>query len=162
MGDDADSDGPDHGRIVADADVLAADVLVGDAAREALDYVREHSWLELVVTEPLLDDAEAIIGLLADSALAGDWRAKVEASAVVVEQPEGDHPALAAAYHGDAAHLISFDDRLRSAQAGANLRQHMDVSVRSPAAFTTVFDPEMAYELLFDGEYPAPDSDPRG
>lgn len=160
MRDDADS-APDHRRIVADADVLAADVLVGDAAREALDHVREHSWLELVVTEPLVDDAEAVIGRLADSALAGDWRVTVEASAVVVEQPQGDHPALAAAYHGNAAHLISFDDRLRSAQAGANLRQHMDVSVRSPAAFATVFDPEGVYELLFDGEYPGPDSDPR-
>ena len=152
---------PDHGRIVADADVLAADLLVGGAAREALDHVRRHSWLDLVATERLLDDAEAVVADLADPDLAADWRRPVAESAVLVDQPEGDHPALAAAYRGDAAHLLSLDDRLRSPQAGANLRGVMDVSVRSPDAFATVFDPAAVYELLFDDEYPGPDRDPR-
>jgi predicted nucleic acid-binding protein len=153
---------PNHARVVADADVLAADLLVGDAAREALDHLRRHSWLELVVTEPLLADAEAVITDLADDALAADWRAKTEETAVVVDQPEGDHPALAAAYRGDAAHILTFEDRLQSAQAGANLKRHMSVSVRSPDAFARVFDPEGVYELLFEDAYPGPDSDPRG
>ena len=48
---------PGHARVVADADVLAADLLVGGSAREALDIVRRHSWLEFVVTDSLLNDA---------------------------------------------------------------------------------------------------------
>lgn len=151
----------DHGRIVADADVLAADLLVGGAARDALDHVRRHSWLDLVATEPLLDDAEAVVADLADADLAMDWRRTLEEFAVVVDQPEGDHPALAAAYRGEAAHVVSMDERLRSPEAGANLRGAMDVSVRSPDAFASVFDPSGVYELLFDDEYPGPDRDPR-
>lgn len=153
--------GPDQTRIVADADVLAADLLVGDAAREALDHLRRHSWLELVVTDALLDDAEAVIAALADAALAADWRAKTEESAVVVDQPEGDHPALAAAYRGDAAHLITLDGRLQSVETGANLKGVMDVSVRSPDAFARVFDAAGVYRLVFEDSYPGPDRDPR-
>ncbi len=155
------ADAPDSRRIVADADVLAADLLVGGAAREALDVLRRHAWLELVATEPLLADAEAVVVDLADETLAADWRHRVDEWAVLVEQPAGDHPALAAAYRGDATHIISFDDRLRSARAGANLRGVMDVSVRSPAAFTTVFDPAAVYEVAFEQPYPGPDRDPR-
>ncbi|WP_254839985.1 DUF7384 family protein [Natronomonas marina] len=154
--------GPDPTRVVADADVLAADLLVGGAARAALDHLRRHSWLELVVTEELLADAEAVVAALADDELASDWRATVEAWAVVVDQPSGDHPALAAAYRGGAVHLLSLDGRLQSAEAGANLRGVMDVSVRSPDAFATVFDPAAVYELAFGEAYPGPDRDPRG
>lgn len=151
----------DHGRIVADADVLAADLLVGGAARDALDHVRRHSWLDLVATGPLLDDAEAVVADLADADLAGEWRARLDEVAVVVDQPEGDHPALAAAYRGGAAHVVSMDERLQSPAAGANLRGAMDVSVRSPDAFATVFDPAGVYDLLFADGYPGPDRDPR-
>lgn len=152
---------PDHTRIVADADVLAADLLVGDAAREALDHVRRHSWLELVVTDALLDDAASVIAELADGELAADWRTKIENDAAVVEQPEGDHPALAAAYRGDAAHLITFDGQLQTAETGANLKGVMEVSVRSPDAFAQVFDPAGVYEHVFEESYPGPDCDPR-
>lgn len=151
----------DHARIVADADVLAADLLVGEAAREALDHLRSHSWLELVVTDPLLDDAEAVIADLSDDELAADWRAKLEAEAVVVDQPEGDHPALAAAYRGDAAHVLTLDGHLQSVEAGSNLKGVMDVSIRSPDAFAQVFDPAGLYEHLFEDAYPGPDRDPR-
>lgn len=153
--------GADPTRIVADADVLAADLLVGGPARDALDILRANSWLDLVVTEPLLDDAEAVIRELADETLAGDWRDRVEAWATLVDQPAGDHPALAAAYRGDATHVLTFDDRLRSARAGATLRGVMDVSVRSPDAFAAVFDPESVYEYVFDEPSPGPDRDPR-
>ena len=153
--------GPGHARVVADADVLAADLLVGGSAREALDIVRRHSWLESVVTDPLLSDAETVVADLADDGLAADWRRLLEERAVVVEQPAGDHPALAAAYRGEAAHLLSLDGRLRSPEAGTNLRGVMDVSVRSPDAFVSVFDPAAVYELLFEEPYPGPDRDPR-
>ena len=152
---------PNHARVVADADVLAADLLVGGTAREALDHLRRHSWLELVVTEPLLDDAEAVIAELADVQFASEWRERVETWATVVDQPPDDHPALAAAYRSGAVHLISMDDRLQSARAGAELGAHMTVSVRSPDAFARVFDPESVYELVFEEPYPGPDRDPR-
>lgn len=151
----------DYRRIVVDADVLAADVLCGGPSRAVMDHLRNHSWLELVVTPVLLDDAEAILSGLADDQLATDWRATVDSwdQVHVVDQPPGDHPALAAAYRGDALHVVSMKDTLQSAQAGVGLRDHMDVSVRSPKAFDTVFDPAAVYEMVYGESYPGPDAD---
>jgi len=155
-------DRPDAARVVADADVLAADLLVGGAAREALDHVRSHSWLELVASDRLLADTEAIVATLADRELAADHRERLARERVPVDQPAGDHPALASAYRGRAAHLLSFDQRLRSARAGMRLRPQLSVSVRSPEAFARLFDPAALYEALEGGPYPGPDVDPRG
>jgi len=152
---------PNPARFVADADVLAADLFVDGAAREALDLARAHSWVTLVASDPLLDDAQAIVEHCADELLAADWRDHVETLREPVDHPEGDHPALASAYNGDAVHLLSLDERLQSAQAGASLRKHMDVSVRNPRAFVQLFDPESMYEVVVGGEYPGPDQDPR-
>lgn len=151
----------DLSRVVADADVLAADLLVGGAAREALDLVRSHSWLELVASDPLLDDAEAVIERLADPELAADWREAIEELRVSVDQPPGDHPGLASALHGDAVQLLSFDDRLTSAKAGASIRKYVEVSVKRPDAYVRLFDPEQMYPEIVGGEYPGPDRDPR-
>ncbi|MFB6184881.1 MAG: hypothetical protein ABEI96_10035 [Haloarculaceae archaeon] len=151
----------DPTRVVADADVLAADLLVGGDAREALDHVRRHSWMSLVASDYLLDDAQAVIERLADASLAADWRDKVETERVAASHPDGDHPALASAYHGGAAHLLTYDDGLRSAKAGAVLQPHMAVSVRSPAAFAELFDAASLYEAVESGPYPGPDRDPR-
>jgi predicted nucleic acid-binding protein len=156
-----DHDTPDPTRIVADADVLAADLLVGGDARRALDTVREHSWLTLVASDELLDDAEAVVADLAAESLAADWRERVEAWREPVEQTPGDHPGLASAHAGTAAHLLSFDERLTSATGGANLRAHVDVSVRTPRAFAAVFDAERLWPEIGAGEYPGPDTDPR-
>lgn len=156
-----DRDEPNPARIVADADVLAADLLVGGAAREALDHVREHSWVELVASDRLLDDTEALVADLADPDLAADHRERLEAERVAVDQPEGDHPALASAYQGEAAHLLSYDERLRSAKAGLTLQPRVSVSVRPPDAFARLFDPASLYEAVEGGEYPGPDRDPR-
>jgi len=144
-------------RVTADADVLAADLLIGGAARAAVDVVRDHSWIDLVASDPLLDDAEAVIGALADPDLAGDWRARMEALRVAVDQPAGDHPALASAYRGEAGHLLSFDERLHSAKAGATLRERVETSAKPPDAFVGLFDPADAYEALFNDSYPGPD-----
>ncbi|MFC7227890.1 hypothetical protein N0B31_10800 [Salinirubellus salinus] len=156
------ADGPDPTRVVADADVLAADLLVGGDARRALDALREHSWLTLVASDPLLDDAEAVVSELADDSLAADWRERVEAWREPVEQTPGDHPGLASAHAGGAAHLLSFDERLTSAAGGANLKGHVDVSVRTPRAFAAVFRPERLWPEVGEGTYPGPDRDPRG
>jgi hypothetical protein len=159
---DADAPGSVHAtRVVADADVLAADLLIGGPAREALDLVRAHSWVDLVASDPLLDDAEAVVAALADAGLAADWRERVAALCVAVEHPAGDHPAFASALRGDAGHVLSFDEGLTSAAAGAAVRAHVETSVKTPAAFVSLVDPGSLYPALFEGEYPGPDRDPR-
>lgn len=149
-------------RLVADADVLAADLLCGGPAREALDLARAHDWVTLVASEPLLDDAAAVIAELADEALADDWRGAMAELAELVDHPAGDHPALACAYRGEAVHVLSFDEGLRSAEAGVAIRARVETSVKHPAAFARLFDPAAMYEVVVGGEYPGPDRDPRG
>ncbi len=148
-------------RIVADADVLAADVLVGGPARAALDHVRRHSWLTLVASDPLLDDAQAVLADLADTDLAAAWRDRIEAVRLRVEHATDDHPGLASAYEGNAAHLLSFDPDLGSPGTNLALQSELAISVRTPDAFDRVFDPEALYEATHDGAYPGPDRDPR-
>jgi hypothetical protein len=173
---------PNPARVVADADVLAADLLCGGpadatpdaerldaagdgaAARAALDQLRAHSWATLVATETLLDDAEAVIVDLADPGLAADWRERIGDWATVVEPSAGGQPALVAAHAGPAAHILTFEESLASAGAGANLRKHLDVSVRHPRAFARVFDAAALWAAVHDAapdEYPGPDRDPR-
>ena len=160
--DDGPADRPDPGRIVADADVLAADLLVGGDARAAMDQVRAHRWLELVASDALLADAVAVVAALADEDLAGDWRDRIEARRRRVTQPAGDHPGLASAYAGRAAQLLTFDEGLSSARANLALQDHVRVSVRTPHAFAALFDPERLYPAVVGGDYPGPDADPRG
>ncbi|MFB6157838.1 MAG: hypothetical protein ABEJ34_08355 [Haloferacaceae archaeon] len=148
-------------RVVADADVLAADLLVGGASRAALDYLRRHSWTALVASDPLLDDAEATVAALADDGLAADWRARVESWRDPVDHPAGDHPALASALHGGAMHVLSLDDRLTAPDGVVSVRDRVETSVREPAAFARLFDPEALYEAVVGGTYPGPDRDPR-
>lgn len=157
----SDDEQADPTRVVADADVLVADLLVGGSARDALDAVREHSWLTLVASEPLLDDAEALIADIADPVLATDWRERVERDCEVVDIPDGDHPALAAAYRAGAAQLLTFDEQLSSARANLSLQAHVQVSIRPPDAFANLFDAAALYEATHEGDYPGPDRDPR-
>lgn len=151
----------DPTRVVADSDVLAADLFVDGPARAALDVVRSHSWVTLVASDQLLADAEAVITACADATLAADWREYVEEERDAVDHPNDDHPALASAYHGEAAHLLTFDESLRSLETGLSLQPRVPVSVRSPDAFVTVFDAESLYEATHEGEYPGPDRDLR-
>jgi predicted nucleic acid-binding protein len=148
-------------RVVAEADVLAADLLVGGDARDALDIVRRHSWVALVASDPLLDDAAAVIADVADERLARDWRERIEAERVAVDHPEGDHPALASAYRGNAAHLLTFDEGLTSAGANLSLQTHVTVSIRTPDAFAALFDAASLYESLHEKSYPGPDHNSR-
>ncbi|WP_348607329.1 DUF7384 family protein [Halobaculum rarum] len=148
-------------RVVADADVLAADLLVGGDAREALDGLRAHSWTTLVASDALLDDAEAVIASLADPDLAADWRERIDEWREPIAQPLDDHPALASAFRGGAMHVLSLDDRLTAPGAGAGLNDRFPVSVREPRAFAALFDAEKLYPEVGNGEYPGPDRDPR-
>lgn len=157
------SAGADSGvaRVVADADVLAADLLLGGPSRVALDLVRAHSWVTLVASEALLADAEAVIEAVADASLAADWREKVETIAEIVEHPAGDHPAIASAYHGDARHVLTLDDGLASAAAAVAVRSRVETSVKRPDAFVRLFDPASIYPIVVGGTYPGPDLDSR-
>jgi hypothetical protein len=152
---------PSPARVVADADALAADLLLGGAAREALDALRSHAWTTLVASDPLLDDAEAVIASLSDPDLAADWRAAAEEWREPATQPPGDHPALASAYRGGAMQVVTLDPSLTGPGAAAGLRDRLPVSVREPRAFATVFDPARLYPDAVGGEYPGPDRDPR-
>ncbi|GAA0225757.1 hypothetical protein ACFFQF_10460 [Haladaptatus pallidirubidus] len=152
---------PNPARIAVDADVLAADLLVGEDAREAMDIVRGHSWVELVASDALLDDTEWVIRQLANDELALDWREKIAELRVKVEQSPGDHPALASAHAGNAAHIVSYDDGLRSAKTAAALQGRISVSVKQPDGFVSLFDPESLYEVVVGGEYPGADRDSR-
>ena len=147
--------------VVADADVLVADVLVGGTARAALDHVRRHSWMGLVASDRLLADAEAVLCELADDALAEDWRATLEALRIGVEQPSEDHPGLASAYRGGAAHLLTFDESLTATGTNLAVQPYAALSIRTPAAFDRLFDPAALYEATHDDSYPGPDRDPR-
>jgi hypothetical protein len=151
----------DPTRLVADADVLAADLLCGGPARGALDLVREHSWVTLVASDPLLADAEATIAALADDALAADYRDRVDAERERVTHADGDHPGLASAAAGGAAHLLTLDDDIVGPGANLAVQPHLRVSIRTPQAFVTSFDAAALYEATQGGEYPGPDRDPR-
>jgi predicted nucleic acid-binding protein len=154
-------DEPNPARIVADADVLVADLLCGGYAREAIDAIRAHSWVELVASDPLLADAQTVIADLTDTALAEAWRERIDDYRIRVEHPEDDHPALASAAAGDAAHVLSFDEALWGAQTGLRIRERVATSVKHPAGFCGLFDPKTLYPTVIGGEYPGPDRDPR-
>lgn len=148
-------------RVVADADVLAADLLGGGDARRALDRIREHSWTTLVASDPLLDDAEAVVRDAADATLAADWRAKVEQLREPVDHRRGNHPALASAKAGGAMHVLSLDDRMLTPGTAATVRSRVETSLKHPKAFASLFDAESLYREVEAGEYPGPDRDPR-
>ncbi|OVE85349.1 DUF7384 family protein [Natronolimnobius baerhuensis] len=152
---------PNPARVVADAAVLAEDLFVDGDARAALDHVRRHDWVELVASDHLLERTEQLVATLADEDLAAAHRERLEAERVAVEHPPEDHPALASAYRGEAAHLLSDDEHLNSAKAGLSMQPRLSVSVRPPDAFTLLFDPESLYEAVEGGAYPGPDRDPR-
>jgi predicted nucleic acid-binding protein len=151
----------DPARVVVDADVLAADLLVGDPARAVVEVLYRHDWLTMVASEPLLAEARAVIADLADDALAADWRGAIESLAALVDHPAGDHPALAAASRGEAAHLVSFEEGLASARTGLAIQPRVSLSIRTPEAFVATFDPASLYEAINDEPYPGPDRPPR-
>lgn len=152
---------PDPTRVVADETVLVADLFVDGDARAALDVVRAHSWFELHASVPLITRATRAVADLGDRALADAWRTRIESEATVVDHPSGDHPALATAYAARTGHLLTYDDRLRSADTGIAMRQAMPLSVRAPDAFLATVDPATLYEVAVGGDYAGPDVDSR-
>lgn len=142
---------------MVDTDCLVADLFVDGDARRVMDLVRSHTWLRLYASEHLIEEAADVIEHLAEPSLADAWRDRFEQMIERVDHPSEDHPAMASAYAGQTAHLISYDERLGSAQVGLSMRKAMPISIRSPRAFLSVFDPESLYESLFEEPYPGPD-----
>ena len=149
-------------RVVADADVLAADVCLDGDARRALGALYQHSWTTLVASDRLVADAEAVIESVADESLASDWRDCIDTWREPVDQPAGDHPAVASAYRGGAMHVLSVTESLTASGTGVALQERFPVSIRQPAAFALLFDPESLYATDHDDAYPGPDREPRG
>lgn len=152
---------PDPTRIVADTDVLVADLLVGGSSREALDLIRAHDWLSLVATTALLDEAMAVIRTLSDSALADDWRDTIANEVTLVTPTVNGHPAVVAAAAGEAATLLSLNPTFQSATAGASIKPHVATSIKAPDAFVTITDPATLHEATVGEPYSGTDRDPR-
>lgn len=152
---------PTPTRIVADADVLAADCCVGGPSRTVLSELYRHSWMTLIASDQLLDDAESVIETVASPSLAEEWRELIEAWREPAEHPADDHPAVGSAYRGGAMHVLSFDDKLTSSAAGARLNNYVPISVRQPDAFRLLFDAERLYESEHATAYPGADREPR-
>jgi len=155
------AENPDPTRIVADVGVLAADLCRDGPSRSALDLIRSHSWLTLIVSEPLVGETEAVVGSLTDETLATEWRQKAETLGTCVEHPEGDHPALACASHGNAAHVLTHDESLLTASAGSAIKERVECSFKRPDAFAELLSPAPFYEAVVGGSYDGPDRDPR-
>lgn len=152
----------DHiARVVADADVLAADLFLDKSARSALDLIRSHSWITLITSDTLIDQTTSLIEQLSSVTLAKKWVHKIQQHSTTIDHPATDHPALATAIRGNAAHVLSHDPELTSAKTGAVLQSHGSTSVKHPKAFVQIFDPKTAYEHINGTDYPGPDHDPR-
>lgn len=136
------SEHPDPTRIVADSDVLAADLLVGGSARKALDMIRTHEFLSLITTDTILLETQRIIEALADADLAEDWGSRARVEFTVIKPSGGGHPAFEAAATSNAATVLSLDERLQSMRAGVAIRDHVATSVKSPQAFVAMVDPK--------------------
>jgi predicted nucleic acid-binding protein len=146
--------------IVPDADVLAADLFGVGAARKALDPFRSHQWLQVYSSPVILSDADALISYFGDELLASAWKHRARDWVHLENHHEDDHPALACAYRSGAQHILSLDQQLLSAGAGAHLGRKLSISVREPEAFANLFEPASFYALVHDDEYCGPDSNP--
>ena len=132
---------PDPMRIVADVDVLAADLLVDGTAREAMSMIRESATLSAVCSEELLSESREIIATLGDPTLAAAWERRARADFDIVEMRGDGHGALLTAAAGRAGTVLSHDEALQSVAAGVAIREHIETSVKSPDAFVSLVDP---------------------
>ncbi len=132
---------PDPTCIVADVDVLAADLFIDGFAREALSMIRETPALSLVLTDTLIDQTVAVIEHFGDTELADTWEHRVRTDFETVEPVLAGHPGLVAAAAASAGTLLSHDERLQRARAGVAIRARVATSVKSPRAFVSIVDP---------------------
>ena len=126
-------------RVVIDSGVLVEDAKGKESSREVMDIVRGNAWIIFIASLPLLDVAQKNIEINLGEIMAQKWREDIERICEIVDHAEGDHPALASAYVGNAQHIISLDERLTSAKGGVSIRARVETSVKKPEAFVKLF-----------------------
>lgn len=134
------TDRPDPMRVVADVDVLAADVFLDGSARAAVSLIRESPDLTLVVTDDLLTEARDLIADFTDDSVAAAWERCARTDFHVVDPSSSGHPALVAAEAGDAATVLTHDEQFQTASAGVAIRTYVETSVKSPEAFVALVE----------------------
>ena len=127
-------------RVVVDSGVLAGDVKKEKSAKIVMEIIRRSPWIVIIASIPLLDEAQTVIETDFGEELAKKWREDIESMCEIVDHLEGDHPALASAYVGNAQHIISRDERLTNAKAGVAIRTKIETSVKRPDAFVKLFE----------------------
>ena len=127
-------------RVVVDSGVLAGDVKKEKSAKIVMEIIRRSPWIVIIASIPLLDEAQTVIETDFGEELAKKWREDIESMCEIVDHLEGDHPALASAYVGNAQHIISRDGRLTNAKAGVAIRTKIETSVKRPDAFVKLFE----------------------
>ncbi len=127
-------------RVVVDSEVLAESAKGEKSAKMSMEIIRKCQWIVLVASTPLLDEAQKKVEMELGMELGKKWRVDTEDVCEIVDHPEGDHPALASAYVGNAQHIISRDENLTSAKAGVNIRTKIETSVKKPDAFVNLFE----------------------
>ena len=127
-------------RVVVDSGVLAGDVKKEKSAKIVMEIIRRSPWIVIIASIPLLDEAQKVIETELGGELAKKWREDIESMCEIVDHSEGDHPALASAYVGNAQHIISGDEMLTNAKAGVAIRTKIETSVKRPDAFVKLFE----------------------
>lgn len=127
-------------RVVVDSGVLAGDVKKEKSAKIVMEIIRRSPWIVIIASIPLLDEAQTVIETDFGEELAKKWREDIESMCEIVDHLEGDHPALASAYVGNAQHIISGDEMLTNAKAGVAIRTKIETSVKRPDAFVKLFE----------------------
>ena len=127
-------------RVVVDSGVLAGDVKKEKSAKIVMEIIRRSPWIVIIASIPLLDEAQTVIETDFGEELEKKWREDIESMCEIVDHLEGDHPALASAYVGNAQHIISGDEMLTNAKAGVAIRTKIETSVKRPDAFVKLFE----------------------
>ena len=127
-------------RVVVDSGVLAGAVKKEKSAKIVMEIIRRSPWIVIIASIPLLDEAQKVIETELGGELAKKWREDIESMCEIVDHLEGDHPALASAYVGNAQHIISGDEMLTNAKAGVAIRTKIETSVKRPDAFVKLFE----------------------
>ncbi|MFB6186889.1 MAG: hypothetical protein ABEI86_08495 [Halobacteriaceae archaeon] len=152
---------PDKTTFVIDSDVLIADLLIDGKARQALDLLRSHSWITVSISPELITECTTVLAEFIDDAVVNAWEEKITTFGNCVTPTATGNRALACAKEADAAHVITYDQRLLGVKAGVNMKPYVETSVKTPDSFLSIFEPEQLYEAVYDSPYEGPDQDPR-
>ncbi|MFB6186470.1 MAG: hypothetical protein ABEI06_00840 [Halobacteriaceae archaeon] len=152
---------PDKTTFVIDSDVLIADLLIDGKARKALDLLRSHSWITVIISPELIRECTTVLAEFIDDSVVSAWKEKITTFGKCVTPTATGNKALACAKEANAAHVLTYDQRLLGVKAGVNIKPHVETSVKTPTSFLSIFEPKQLYEAVYDSSYEGPDQDPR-